>query len=140
MAEEALVLDASVIVKWYSEEDDSDIAQDIRDHFFKSKIKILVPDILFYEVANALRYNQVLTENEITSAIADLYEIGFERIFMDKSMLSRTASIALKSNITVYDAAYISLAEQSECKYITADEKLVEKCHEKNIILLSNWK
>jgi predicted nucleic acid-binding protein len=140
MAEETLVLDASVIVKWYSEEEDSDKALEIRDHFFKGKMKVLVPDLLFYEVANALRYNQVLSEDEITSAIEDLYEIGFERMIMDKSLLIKTVSLAMKSDISVYDASYVSLAEQTECKYITADLKVTEKCQDKNIILLSNWK
>jgi predicted nucleic acid-binding protein len=51
------ILDASVILKWFVDEESSDQALRIRDEFCRGEREIVVPDLLLLEVANALRYN-----------------------------------------------------------------------------------
>lgn len=50
------VLDSSVIIKWFSEEEDTDIALSLRERNINGELMIAVPDLSLYEVANALRY------------------------------------------------------------------------------------
>jgi predicted nucleic acid-binding protein len=50
MEKETLVLDASVIVKWFCEEEYTDIALRLRDRFFVGELTIVVPELMFYEV------------------------------------------------------------------------------------------
>jgi predicted nucleic acid-binding protein len=59
------VLDASVVIKWFSEEEYTDIAVKLRDDFFKGYNELVVLDLLLYEVSNALRYNPNFDETDV---------------------------------------------------------------------------
>ncbi|MEA2055113.1 MAG: type II toxin-antitoxin system VapC family toxin [Candidatus Thermoplasmatota archaeon] len=48
------VLDASVVAKWFVVEEGDDIALSLRKQFEEKEIDIVVPDLLLYEIANAL--------------------------------------------------------------------------------------
>lgn len=58
---ETLVLDASVILKWYKEEENSDKTLEIRDKCIRGEIQISAPHLVLYEMANALRYSREWT-------------------------------------------------------------------------------
>ena len=75
MEKETLVLDASVIVKWFCEEEYTDIALRLRDRFFVGELTIVVPELMFYEVSNAMRYNGVLSMSEKLGVIAKLIQM-----------------------------------------------------------------
>ncbi len=140
MAKETLILDASVVVKWFSEENDSESARNIRDKFFKGALNIAVPNLLFYEVANALRYNPVLTEKEKIQAAKDVYAVEFDVVGLDDTLLTAALLTALKYEISFYDAVYIAIAKEASCRYVTADVHLHKKVGEKFIVALSEWK
>ena len=70
------VLDASVVIKWFSEEEYTDIAVKLRDGFFKGCNELVVPDLLLYEVSNALRYNPNFDGIHETSPIQALPDPG----------------------------------------------------------------
>lgn len=44
------ILDASVVLKWFVEEEKSQEARDIRDRYIKGEVSINVPDLLLHEV------------------------------------------------------------------------------------------
>lgn len=52
------VLDSSVVIKWFSQEEFTDKALKLREDFTKGENLIAVPDIQLYEIANALRYTR----------------------------------------------------------------------------------
>ncbi len=52
------VLDSSVVMKWFCEEEDTDIALSLRERNINGELMIAVPDLSLYEVANALRYTR----------------------------------------------------------------------------------
>ncbi|HIE31247.1 MAG TPA: PIN domain-containing protein [Methanosarcinales archaeon] len=47
------VLDASVVIKWFSEEEYTDIALKLRDDFFRGYTELVIPDLLLYELTYA---------------------------------------------------------------------------------------
>lgn len=53
---EEIVLDASVAVKWFTEEKNTDLALEIRDCYFEEDLTLYAPDLIIYEVENALRF------------------------------------------------------------------------------------
>jgi len=55
------VLDTSVILKWFSQsiESDLDPALQLRQSMLEGIVFFVVPDLLFYELANALRHNPI---------------------------------------------------------------------------------
>ncbi|MEW6447655.1 MAG: type II toxin-antitoxin system VapC family toxin [Bacillota bacterium] len=74
------VLDASVILKWFINEEDSDQALRLREEFYSGKRDIVVPDLLLYEVVNALKYNPTFKETEIKKAVKTLFDLGIKII------------------------------------------------------------
>lgn len=138
MREKLLVLDASVVVKWFSKEEDSEKAIELRDKFVNREVFIVCPDLVLYEVANALRYNKNLDENDIREAIGSLYDMEIDIIVPTKEVMARAIEFAREFNITIYDAVYVSLADILNAKLITADKMLVKACKRDFVVSLSD--
>ena len=123
-----LVIDASVLIKFYVPEILSDRAERLLAKAEKNEIDLLAPDLIYPEAGNVLWKKQRLKEltrsevEEITDAILSLPL----KIEASKSLLPLAVEIATVYGITVYDASYFSLARVYEATLITADRKLVE--------------
>ncbi|MBN1802548.1 MAG: type II toxin-antitoxin system VapC family toxin [Candidatus Lokiarchaeota archaeon] len=72
-----VIIDASVVVKWFIEEEGSEIARTIRDKFVEGKIEFIVPSLLYFEVLNALKYSKLFPLNELNDAGESLENYGF---------------------------------------------------------------
>jgi predicted nucleic acid-binding protein len=84
------------------------------------------PALLDFEVASALRGHLLggrLDEDRLDDAIEDFTSLTIERHEM--TGLLRPV-LALRSNFTVYDAAYVVLAQALDVPLVTADLKLRE--------------
>ena len=138
MAKETLVLDASVIVKWFCDERQSDIANKLRDDFFSDIYGIIVPDFLFYEVINAVKFSNVFSNKEKISVVHDLYLIGIDFEYPDKEIMESALNIAMDYNATIYDSVYLAIARKHRCKYITADSDFAGKVKSKDVLLLKD--
>lgn len=82
------------------------------------------PALLDYEVASALRGHTlagVLSSVQMTDAAADFRALRIERYPLATMMRS---VLGLKDNFTVYDAAYVVLAQALDAPMVTADTKL----------------
>ena len=121
------VLDTSVIYKWYVEEENTTKALSLRDDFVKRGIETVIPDFLFHELANALRYNPKIEREEVEETIDNLFELGLETVLATPTLTKEALKIAYDYQITVYDGLYITLAQNLEFEFITADKKLYEK-------------
>ncbi|MBW1669419.1 MAG: type II toxin-antitoxin system VapC family toxin, partial [Deltaproteobacteria bacterium] len=53
---EKAVVDASVVVKWFVEEEGSEEALAIRRRYIEEEVEIVAPELIHFEVLNALRY------------------------------------------------------------------------------------
>lgn len=121
------VLDASVVLKWFVEETDSLLAISLRDEFYAGNIEIVVPDLLLFEIANALRYNPTFTSKEVQEALETLFGMGIQIITPTLSLLEKTVELAEVCDVTCYGAAYLALSEELNFMFITADERLYRK-------------
>ena len=70
-----IVLDASVAIKWFNKEEFSDIALKLREEFYNGKHEIVVPDLILYEVSNALVYNKEFSAGDISMAINSIIDM-----------------------------------------------------------------
>src|SRR3989344_4133029 len=121
------VLDSSVVIKWFSNEDYTETALELRDKFVEGDIEIVVPDLQIYEIANALRYNKQIKKLEVENAVKSLIEIGI-KIISPKSQVMKTAiDMAYDYDLTIYDSYFIALAKDLNFMFVTADEKLYKK-------------
>jgi predicted nucleic acid-binding protein len=136
-----LVLDASVILKWFLEEEYSDVALKIRENFYREIYRIIEPDFLLYEFVNVLRYNPVYTEEDVIKAVNSLIESDMDIVLPTIELLEVAVNIAKRYDVTVYDAIYIALAKLISGTYVTADKKLYEKVKElKFVKFISEFK
>lgn len=65
-----VVVDVSVVVKWFTQEDYRGQAVALRDAHIQGMIMLVAPDLLVYEVSNALRYNPALTAEDLKQVVA----------------------------------------------------------------------
>jgi len=135
-----LVLDTSVIGKWFKEETNSEIALKIREEFYQGKHEIVIPDLVLYELSNALRYDKKFNEELIYTSIDSLINMELNIVLPTEEIIKNAISLALKYYVTVYDAIFLSLSQIIDATFITADEKLYEKVKKlKNVKFLKDF-
>jgi predicted nucleic acid-binding protein len=86
------------------------------------------PALLDYEVASALRGHVLaglLSDERLAHAVDAFGSLRIDRHPLSSMM---RGVLALRENFTVYDAAYIVLAQALEAPLVTADGKLSEAC------------
>lgn len=135
-----IVVDASVAIKWFIEEHNSEIANQVKEDYQKRVIDITIPDLLAYEVLNVLRYKLSMGEIDLRRIVKDLDDFQLGKASFEGSYSQGTISSSLKHGITVYDAAYASLAEIYGWWFLTADEKLTGRIKgQEKVILLKDY-
>lgn len=122
-----IVIDASVVVKWFIEEIDSDKARFLRDKFIDGKIELTVPSLLYFEVLNALKYSQLFDQSELDDAGESLENYGFNVITIKDEIRKHMIKIAVDHEMSIYDASYLGLSIGLGKIYYTADEKIIKK-------------
>jgi len=73
------VLDASVIIKWYYFENESDLeaADYIHEKVIRNEIIIVSPDLMIYEVLNFFAFKLGIPSGKIDDVITELNDIIF---------------------------------------------------------------
>ncbi len=127
MEKEKIVVDASVIVKWFLEEEYSDKALMLRNDYVRGLFDIAVPTLLEYEVLNALKYSGVYSVEELLEIGVALNKYGFLTYELENNYKKLTIEIAENSGLTIYDAAYVALAKHLNTKLYTADNEIIRK-------------
>lgn len=122
-----IVLDASVIMKWFQEEPDSDRALSFETQHVSGVEIIAAPDLLFYEITNVLRFKKNVDLAMARSALELLAKTGIHFFAFSLQEMTEIFEFARNFNITVYDASYAILAKRLGRNFITADRKLYEK-------------
>ena len=119
------VVDASVATKWYLPEADTEAALALREAHVKGDVRLVSPDLMVYEVANALRYHPRAGSDRLADHLGDLFalDIGLDPT-SETSMIAAIHS-AFRLGLSIYDASYISLAERLDTVVYTADESML---------------
>jgi len=138
MAAEKVVIDASIVAKWFLEEISSDKALLLRDYYIGGEIELASPCIMPYEVLNALRYSGLYEKDALVGVVRSLEGYGIELRGLTRAFGQRVAEVAMELDISVYDASYVALAENTTACLVTADEELVAKA--KNLIKVKHVK
>ena len=142
MARFTLVVDASIGVKWFSELDESGVPQavDILERMGQAGNKVIVPDLFFYEVSNALAHKKTLTKEDVQNAVSNMFSIGLQIIPANLHNLSQSAKLSRKFGITVYDACYLAAAAEYDCPLVTANPRHQKPGLGCEVIPIEEWK
>ena len=131
MNSSSVVLDASVVIKWFRSRDETSLpsARKFRKDHLTGKIRISVPELIYYEVLNALATKPGIIATQLEKAAVLLEEIGLDRYPLRSRLASETIKFQVEFNLSLYDASYVALASLLETDLVTADEQLVQRLH-----------
>ncbi len=135
METRTLVVDSSVVVKWFLTEEGSEKAIKLFDEFAAGRMKIAAPTILYYEVANALKRSASFNEESLRGAARALSGYAFEVWHAQGSFLEEALSLSIRKDITVYDASFVALALRKNVSLCTEDSELLTKFPEVTVSL-----
>ena len=140
MAGEALVVaDASVVVKWFVEEEHTDAALRLRDDYVDRVVDIVSPDLLPCEVLNALRYSPGLGERQLNEIVEALDKYSLWLAPLEGDLARACVENSMRHGISVYDSAYVSLGQMREIPVYTADQRLMNRVGDERIRHISTY-
>lgn len=125
---DAYVVDTSVILRWYAEQIGFEHAREIRGGFLAGAIRREAPDICRWELGNVLRKiaaRHALTEQQVVQSVSDLDVLGVVVHPTSMDDLTLITRLAVRRSLSLFDAAFVSLALQTGLPLLTADAKLV---------------
>jgi predicted nucleic acid-binding protein len=115
------VVDASVAIKWFVDEPDSQRAAGLLRH------PLSAPDLLAPECANILW--KKVARAELTRDEAEVIALALERaaikLHPTRARLATAMKLACELGCVAYDCFYLALAQELQQSLVTADLRLV---------------
>lgn len=119
------VVDASLVIKWFVPEVDSEAAR----RWLDAPHDYMAPDLLFPETGNTV-WKKVrrgeLSPDQGQRLVTDLSAIAVEAVAM-RGLLPDAHALALSTGITVYDATYLTLAVRLDTQVVTGDDRFARR-------------
>lgn len=142
-----LVTDSSVIVKWVSKDNETNLesADQILRDVQAGKVSLMTPELAKYEVGNAL-LKKGLTPSQAFQSLGTVYSIPMQFVPETEELAAQTYQMAdgVRSTgdpkFTYYDAAFAALAKSEEAVLITANPKHQKKIRGVQVLPLEDYK
>ena len=116
-----IVIDASVLANVVG--DDGNDGQQARQEF-RNAGDVAAPDLADMETVAVLRRRWIagtVSDQRFAAAVEDLEQLDLDRY---PALRFMRRACELRANVTVYDSAYVALAETLGCELLTADQCL----------------
>jgi predicted nucleic acid-binding protein len=116
-----IVIDASVLANVVG--DDGSDGQRARLEF-RNAGDVAAPDLADIETVAVLRKRWIagtVSDQRFAAAVDDLGQLDIDRY---PALRFMRRAYELRANVTVYDSAYVALAEALSCELLTADQRL----------------
>ena len=123
-----LVLDTSVAVKFYLPEEGREEALALLAAVGEGEAKLLAPSTVQPELFNALwqqHRREKLSREEVGEHWGDFSLTSID-LYAPEDLMPRAARIALETEVIIYDALFLALAEDAETAMVTADNRLLK--------------
>lgn len=119
-----LVVDASVVLKWFGPETErhSVEARRLRADYEAGRLVAVVPSLLFLELLNVAGRRWQWSEAALLELGRSLADLGLEVREPSLDAVARWVARGL----TAYDAAYVALAEAGDLQLVTDDDVILE--------------
>ena len=141
-----IVLDTSVVAKWFLPEPLSTEADRILEEIRLGKTNAAAPDLIVYEFANILWQRQKkgsISGRQAAAIMSDFERLPFELVPGDV-LGSEALKIAGNTGCTAYDGAFMALASGLNATLVTADQKFIRLMagtrFAKRVAWLGEWK
>jgi len=119
-----VVLDASVVLKWFHSEGEAHAAaaRGLREEFEAGELKAVAPPLLWLEILNVAARRWRWGVERLEALATSLSELGFELVEPEPEVIARWAG----QGLTAYDAAYVAVAEETGVPVITDDAQICQ--------------
>ena len=119
-----LVLDASVVLKWFHSEGEPNVeaARVLRLAYEAGELLVFAPALLYLEILNVAGRRWRLDEKALFALVDALETFGFEILEPPLERIARWVARGL----TAYDAAYVALAESAGVMLVSDDAVILE--------------
>ena len=137
----SLVIDTSVAVKWINQDNEENIdevnriLEDVRN----GQVELLAPELLKYEIGNALLFGKKIASEDIKDLMSIFYSLPITFITADQDLANSTYKLATTHGITYYDASFMSLAKQYDATLVTDNIKHQGKDSDIKVIALKDY-
>jgi predicted nucleic acid-binding protein len=139
-----LVVDSSVVIKWFDAEPYAVEAERILLAYEQGMLTLLAPDLLLAEVGNIIWKKHTLlkrwTAVEAQEALDTFQELTFS-LTPTSALLGDAYQLAIAHQRTVYDSLYLALSLREQCSFVTAVERFVNavKGAFPDVVWLADW-
>ena len=109
-----LVIDTSVAVKWLNQDNEGNIdkANEILEDVKDGRIELLAPELLKYEIGNALLFGKKIATEDIKDLMSIFYSLPIAFVTAGQDFANSTYVLAKTLKITYYDASFLTVAKQ----------------------------
>jgi len=121
------ILDTSVVVKWFSQEEGTDEAEGWLKLLEKQEAEIYLPALVKYELANALLKGKKLSYKKAEIALKIFYSLPLIFVEENLGLAKLSYKFAEKLGISYYDACFLALAKTQKAILVTANPRLHQK-------------
>lgn len=123
------IVDTSVVVKWYVEREERDLSRALAllETFGQGKCSLRAPELLVFELANALASRRELKPPEVLESLKDFRSLGLRLEALRWETFMKAIEIASARDATVYDAYFLAIALESGSTLVTADQAFLRK-------------
>ena len=131
------VVDASVALKWFVPETDSDLAEQL----LVSGTKLHAPRFLALETVNAAwkNWRKKLIDRAVVELAGDRLPALIEVWHADEDLMHEALDLALDLNHPIFDCIYLVAARRIGGTVITADKRLLGIAPDGLAVALEEW-
>jgi len=119
-----VVVDASVVVKWFVTADESGVAEAaalLADHA-ADRIRLVAPALVAHELMGVLVRR--LPAESVGDALDAFLDAGIHLVAPDRELMALSVTLVRECQLSTFDSAYAALASSLGCPLATADRRL----------------
>jgi predicted nucleic acid-binding protein len=120
------VLDASVAVRWFLEDESNENAERVLDRLVQQPGRFAVPELFCFEIFSVLQRLHPAPLKAFVEGVMPILQGGLLRYPMTESLAGRADKFERKG-LSAYDACYVALAEELEGVWLTFDKRAVSR-------------
>jgi predicted nucleic acid-binding protein len=138
-----LIIDSGVMIKWFVAEQYSAEARRILADYDQGALALMAPDLIYAEIGNILWKKQRFQGFPAATAARILSDVQRYSISITPTaaLLDDAYQLAITYGRTVYDSLYLALSRREACRFVTADERLVNAVGAAlpQVVWVANW-
>ncbi len=123
-----VVVDASVVLRWFAEQDGHEQALDWLARFVVNPDLLVAPDLLRFEVHGGLaRISPKRDPGWARRSFERFDRLGIRMLSTDGTLFDRALALSAQLRLAGYDAVYIAHAEALKARWLTADRRVLRR-------------